>query len=247
MLQGQKKRDCPDCYFSRVLGDNLHCLKNPPGLNEDTGEARWPIVKKDDVCGQFRYVEQNHIEAGCGLGGELPIYRDRGGDYCKIPLTQGRFAKVDPEDYIRLSQFRWHCKVNKNAIYAVRTEMCSGRSKRIYMHCVIANTPPNLVCDHINHSGLDNRKTNLRNCTIQQNNANSRSAASASSKYKGVCWNKKRKKWYAYIKKDGVQYNLGCFTCETAAARAYDAAAKRYHGEFAALNFGTLDTARTGD
>jgi len=238
MLQGQKKRGCPDCYFSGVLGDNLHCLKNPPGLNEDTGEARWPSVKKSDVCGQFRFAEQNHIEAGCGLRDELPIYRDRGGDYCKIPLTQGRFAKVDPEDYIWLSQFRWHCKINKNAVYAVRTETCSGRSKRIYMHRLIANTPANLVCDHINHDGLNNRKANLRNCTIKQNNANSRCAAWATSKYKGVSWNKKFEKWTAYIKKDVRQFNLGSFEEESEAALVYDRKARELFGEFAYLNFG---------
>jgi hypothetical protein len=102
---------------------------------------------------------------------------------------------------------------------------------------MIMNTPPHLVCDHINHDGLDNRRAYLRNCTIKQNNANSRSAKNASSKYKGVSWNKTRKKWAAYIKKDYKQLYLGLFENETEAAKVYDKMAKKLFGKFAQLNF----------
>lgn len=237
MDKTQKKRGCGRCYFARLIDDRLHCVKNAPAVDRKTGQAFWPAVKEDDICGQFRYADQNQIDADHWPRGELSIYRDQFGDYCKILLTRGEFAKVDPEDYIWLSQFRWHCKTNKNAIYAVRNISENGKSKRIFMHRLIMNTPPHLVCDHINHNGLDNRKARLRNCTISQNNANSRSARGASSKYKGVSWSKRRRKWSAYIKTGGIQKNLGCFVDETDAAKAYDEAAKKYFGQFAALNF----------
>lgn len=237
MPQRPQKRNCSACYFSRPFDGTLHCLRNPPAIEPDTGCACWPIVKQTDICGRFRFTSQDHIHSDHWPKNALPIYTDRLGDYCRIPLTQGKFAKIDPEDYIWLAQFRWHCKINKNSIYAVRSITISGRTKRIYMHRLIVNTPSHLLCDHINHNGLDNRKANLRNCTIKQNNANSRSAQSASSKYKGVSWNKRRKKWSAYIKKDGIQLNLGSFDNQIDAAKAYDKAAKKLHGQFAALNF----------
>lgn len=241
---GLRQRTCRRCYFSRLLADTLHrqdglrhCVKNPPALDRRTGLARWPVVKDDDICGCFRYADENPLDKDHWPKKDLPIYTDRFGDYCKIPLTKSQFAKVDPEDYVWLSQFRWHCKVNKCAIYAVRTITIAGKSKRIFMHRLLAGTPSHLVCDHINHDGLDNRKQNLRNCTIKQNNANSRPSKNSSSKYKGISFNKARRKWAAYIKKNGKQFYLGLFASESAAAKAYDEAAKEYYGEFAHLNF----------
>ena len=52
-----KKRICTNCYFSGFFEDALHCLKNPPGFDAKTGLARWPIVDKNAICGQFRYAE----------------------------------------------------------------------------------------------------------------------------------------------------------------------------------------------
>ncbi len=167
----------------------------------------------------------------------LPVFADQFGDYCKIPLTQGKFAKVDPEDYVWLSQFRWCCKMNVENCYAVRNVQTHGRSKRIYMHRLIRNTPDHLVCDHENHDGLDNRKRNCRNCTTAQNNANRRKCRTASSQYLGVSYNKRRRKWIAHIKDQGKERYLGSYDIEADAARAYDRAAVAIHGPYAALNF----------
>jgi hypothetical protein len=237
MPQTPGKRQCCNCYYSRRIKCDLVCVKNPPAVDTKTGLARWPVVGQADFCGCFRLGRAEYMDHNHRLKSELPIYRDGFGDYCKIPLTQGRYAKIDPDDYIWLSQFRWHCKSNMKTIYAVRTVKIAGKSKRIFMHRLIADTPANLVCDHINHDGLDNRRANLRNCTIRQNNTNSRAARTSTSKYKGVSWNRRRGKWVAYIKKDGRQRFLGSFTDQAQAAKSYYDAAKELHGRFAALNF----------
>ena len=157
----------------------------------------------------------------------------------RIPLTQGKYAIVDPEDFERLNKHKWYAVKCKHTFYAIR---CIGPRKRrilIRMHREIINPPDHLVVDHINHNGLDNRKANLRPATHAQNNYNKLiiKRKNSSSKYKGVTWFKNSKIWRARIDVNGQRKFLGYFKDEIQAAKAYDKAAKMYHGEFATLNF----------
>jgi hypothetical protein len=104
------------------------------------------------------------------------------------------------------------------------------------MHREIMNPPEGLVVDHIDHNGLNNRKSNLRICTRSQNQCN-QYRFDGKSKYKGVAWFKRTRKWTAAVCLRGKRYRLGYFEREIDAAMAYDKAAKKYHREFACLNF----------
>jgi len=106
------------------------------------------------------------------------------------------------------------------------------------MHRKILKAPDSFIVDHINHNGLDNRKANLRLATHSQSACNRRkSSAKTWSKYKGVSWRISDKRWSAAIGINNRAKWLGLFTDEISAAKAYDAAARKYHGEFASLNF----------
>ena len=157
----------------------------------------------------------------------------------RIPLTQGKYAIVDPEDFERLNKHKWHANKAKNTYYAIRrVHIARNKWKHIKMHREILDPPDHLFVDHINHHGYDNRKANLRTATCRQNSYNRiHFRKNPSSKYKGVSWNRHKNKWSVQIRYDGKSKFIGFFDNETEAAKAYDKEAKKHHGEFAVLNF----------
>jgi len=106
------------------------------------------------------------------------------------------------------------------------------------MHRDVLKVGEGLVIDHVNRKGLDNRKGNLRGATHSENARNrGKLKRGGVSAYKGVCRCVGRKGWQARIKVDGKLLFLGYFREEVNAAKAYDAAAREYFGEFAGVNF----------
>lgn len=104
------------------------------------------------------------------------------------------------------------------------------------MHRFIMKAQSGQTIDHINGNTLDNRKQNLRFCTQSENSYNSKSRSRSSSKYKGVTFDKSRRKWLVYITVNKKRFYIGAFTCEDAAANAYNHFAEKYHLDFAYLN-----------
>lgn len=146
----------------------------------------------------------------------------------KIPLTQGKFAIIDEEDFEAIGMHKWYY----GAGYALR----KLKRKTIRMHSVINKTPDGYETDHIDGNGLNNQKLNLRNATRHNNVMNTNSRRNSSSKYKGVSWKLDRKKWLATICFNKKDIHLGYFISEIEAALAYNKAALKYFGEFAKLN-----------
>lgn len=155
----------------------------------------------------------------------------------KIELINGKYTLVDDEDYRSLCGYKWRYFANKSGNVYVYTSL---NNRTIYMHREIMKTPPNMQVDHRNHNGFDNRKSNLRNCTGGQNNANSIKKPNTSSRWRGICFIKTTKKWMAKIQSNKKVTYIGIFEKEKDAAMAWDKYARKLHGEFARLNFPAL-------
>jgi AP2 domain/HNH endonuclease len=159
-----------------------------------------------------------------------------GETYRLIPLTRNQNAIVDAEDFEQLNRFNWYAEWSKTtkSFYAARRD---EGGKYLSMHRFVMSAGPDFEVDHISHDTLDNRKGNLRECTSQHNNCNTRIRSDNTSGFKGVSWSKKLKKWWSNIRVNGKTLHLGYHEKIEDAARAYDAAARKHFGEFASTNF----------
>lgn len=148
----------------------------------------------------------------------------------KIKLSNGMFALVDDEDFDLVAAYKWRVC---GSGYAFRTH----KKKSIFMHHMILDAPGGYLRDHINGDRLDNRRSNLRLATALQNSANAKRRSDNTSGFKGVYWNKQIRRWKVQIRDGAKRIHLGYFHDVMDAARAYDAKAKEFFGEFARLNF----------
>ncbi len=156
----------------------------------------------------------------------------------EIPLSKGKVALVDDEDYERVTAIKWAASQTGKKWYGRGHIPGSGKNGKCFsLHRFVSGASSGEEVDHINGDGLDNRRSNLRICTSQQNKRNMAKQSGKSSKFKGVSYNKSHRRFEAYITVSYKRVRLGMHACEEAAARAYDAAALAAFGEFAKTNF----------
>lgn len=163
----------------------------------------------------------------------------------EIPLSSqmypGLVALVDDTDYELVSGYTWVPEKVKGS----RTFYASARvdGRKIMMHQLIMNAPHNASVDHVDCNGLNNTGVNLRIATPSQQQANQGLRSSNTSGFKGVSWDRAKRKWMASIKVNYKGRYLGRFEDPISAARAYDRAAIESFGSFARVNFPEMEAA----
>lgn len=150
-----------------------------------------------------------------------------------IPLTQGKFAKVDDADFEWLGLFNWTARRHDNLWYAITNVLGEGGTRKtgVGMHKLILTQVKRI--DHRDGDGLNNQRGNLRAATGSQNIINSRKSKRNTSGFRGVCKFKDRRGWVA----QAAGNYLGVFETAERAAKVYDAFVANKFGEFARLNF----------
>lgn len=158
----------------------------------------------------------------------------------KIKLTNSdNFILIDDEDFNLVKKYKWReNKRGKKSNTSYAETMINNKNQSVH-RLILGITDSKVFVDHINHNGLDNRKINLRLVTHQQNIMNSSGyrKVDKSSKYRGVTFDKERKKWMAKIRFNYRTIFLGRFDKEIDAAKKYDEFALLFFKNFANLNF----------
>lgn len=158
-----------------------------------------------------------------------------------------KWCFVDDADFAELSKYVWHASRGISTWYVRRTDHSTGRPRTIRVHRQIIRAKRGELVDHADGNGLNNMRSILRTRSDAQIGMNTRKANNSYG-FKGVSkalyymkhgikyGPPKAKPWRAHIRVEGRQRRLGCFSSPEDAARAYDAAALKFYGEFACTN-----------
>lgn len=158
------------------------------------------------------------------------------GSVAYVPLTRGYEAIIDSKDIGLVEDYNWHSLITQGKVYAVRTQSTPDGKRKVLLHRVLLGVASGVHVDHINGDTLDNRRTNLRECSNQQNQYNSKKPKTNTSGYKGVSWYKPYKKWRATIRISGKKKHLGYFSDLQEAYQAYCQASLENHKEFSKID-----------
>jgi len=149
----------------------------------------------------------------------------------EIPIIGGNSTIVSEEDYEYLIQFRWFLVEG----YAKRS--LNNKHSALHKEVAMRIGMKGSQIDHRDRDRLNNQRENLRPATTSQNQMNQAAHVDKTySEFKGVTYNRQKNKWVARIMRQKVRYHLGYFDTDVQAAKAFNLAAIKYHGEFAVLN-----------
>lgn len=213
---------CADCVFVQTLQDGSRKLLVCTGCPLSPGRLR--VTQEAECCRGF---QRRRVQTDRTIP---PEPAEEG--VCYIPLTKGKFAIIDAADYELVSTHKWCASGSGCRTYAY----CQMNGKTVALHRFLTNAPKGMVVDHIDGNGLNDRRGNLRVCTQQQNLWNSRPRGK-SSRFKGPCWDRQKRRWVVYVRHGGRNIFVGRFRDEVTAALAYDRKAYECFGEYAYLNF----------
>lgn len=153
------------------------------------------------------------------------------------------YVEVDVRDLKLISRHTWHVpSVGGWKGYAIAMMKVNGKWRPVAMHRLIKRAKPGQHVDHKDGNPLNNKRSNLRFCGKPGNSWNMRNSKNQKKGlYKGVFPATGASTWRAQIgiTREGKlhQEYLGSFRDPADAARAYDKAARRLFGKFAAPNF----------
>jgi len=149
--------------------------------------------------------------------------------FARVPLTQGKFAKIDLQDVERVRKHSW--------FYAIDHARAIINNKSIRLHNFIMWRTKKTRIHFKNGDLLDFRKHNLELVSLKFiHQKKGKIKRPTSSQFKGVSWHCRNWVWEAYIRKNTIRKYLGTFDSEEKAALVYNEAALKYFGKHAFLN-----------
>ena len=155
-----------------------------------------------------------------------------------LPRKDGSVIEtvIDVNDLNRVKEISgtWfaHWNIGTQSFYVVANITKNGKHGIERLHRWITNPLKREHVDHIDHDTLNNTRSNLRNVSSSVNAQNRKGLQSNNtSGYRGVCWDKSRNKWVAYVVVNQKNIFLGRFRTAKVANMAAIKGREKYHGQ----------------
>jgi len=208
-----------------LTGEKFNYLEVLSKAEKRNGRTFWKCLCQ---CGNIKDIAAPHLKSGrtksCGC-----MKKELLRDYFTIHGGDGS------REYSSYTSMLHRCYNTARAGY----EHYGGRGIKVCDRWLesfknfledMGERPENTTLDRINNDG-DYCKENCRWAIKQIQSHNRRKKPQASSKYLGVCYNKKYNKWDARITINGTTKFIGSFNNEVDAARAYDEESLKIYGD----------------
>ena len=179
-------------------------------LEQGSTKSRW-VCKCDcgNICEvrEHNLITQNNRSCGClrFKQNEYIFYSEY---VVIIASNTKRHFFIDKEDFEKIKKYRWY---EDGSGYLISYKRETDETCNVRLHRIIMDAKRECVVDHIDRNPLNNRKSNLRICTKQQNSFNQSIRKESKSGIIGVCWNEANKNWRAYITLSYKRKNLGSY------------------------------------
>lgn len=191
-------------------------------LREGNTKSCGCLQKEISTINGLNKKEYNNYD----LNGEYGI------GYCSnLNLDNTNEFYFDLDDYNKIKNYCWCFNKQGHVI----TRLSGSKNKIIKMSRLIMDiNNPKIKVDHIKHKRYDNRKSQLRIATNQQNGMNQQLKSTNTSGVPGVYWDSDRNKWAANITYQYKTIHLGRFDEDKFedAVKARKAAEEKYFGEW---------------
>ncbi len=218
---------CQKCWYIKQRGHDGCIIKGCTNKHDSHGycsKHATQIKKHGKILERTKYDPNKFLRHNTKPIGAIVLYNRQGDEI-------GR-AIIDSEDLPKVKKYKW-C-LNGDG-YAVSRD----NNTNTFLHRFVMGldkTDKRRV-DHKNRKPLICKKSNLRICTQAKNVRNKKVQSNNKLGIKGVCYNSKLKKPYVVqLSVDKEQVYRKCFYDPLNAAKAYNRAAKKYHGKYAKLN-----------
>lgn len=185
-------------------------------------------------CGNISTPTCWHLITGhtrsCGNCGKNHYEDCDDGVSVAVTTTNGAVFFIDKEDEPLVRQYKWSCSTDSHGIVTI----CNSKGRSVYD--LILNTPKGMEADHIDLNRLNNRRSNLRIVTHQQNQCNQPLQRNNTSGVAGVSYYPPRRKYRARIKVCQHDIHLGYYSTFDEAVQARNVGMKFMFGEYGRYN-----------